>query len=68
MFSIIWRTENSLCKIAAKLYIVGRWTLYHYSNYEVYEQLQIKTTNAMTAAMNIHKLTEKNLARLDIFS
>jgi len=49
MFSIIQRTENSLCKIAAKLYFVGRWTLCYYSNYEVYEQLQIKTTGAMTA-------------------
>jgi len=28
MFSIIRRTENSLCKIAAKLYFVGRWTLW----------------------------------------
>ena len=53
MFSIIRRTENSLCKIAAKLYFVVRWTLCHYSNYEVYEHLQIKTTSAMTAEQQI---------------
>jgi len=49
MFSIIRRTKNSIYKIEAKLYFVGRPMLCHYSNYEVYEQLQIKTTSAVTA-------------------